>query len=134
MRYCLALYLLMASWLEPPVLQLEIAGIKAIQGNIMVAVYDSGENFLSQKVITSGIFEVTGSTVQGILRLPYGTYGISVFHDQDSNGELNTNLFGIPKEPVGFSNNARGTFGPPDFEQTTFDFLEDRQTIKIKID
>jgi uncharacterized protein (DUF2141 family) len=28
---------------------------------------------------------------------------------------LDKNLFGIPKEPYGFSNSARGSTGPPKF-------------------
>jgi uncharacterized protein (DUF2141 family) len=31
---------------------------------------------------------------------------------------------GIPKEAYGFSNNARGTFGPPKDEKVRFSFRE----------
>lgn len=133
MNCLLILIILISSRIEPPVLNVEITGIKEIQGNMMVAVYDSGEEFLGQNAVASAIIEVTGKTVRGTLEIPYGTYGISVFHDLDSNGELNTNLFGIPKEPIGFSNNSQGTFGPPSFKAASFDFRQDKQTIKIEI-
>ena len=119
--------------MEAPILNVEITGIKNIQGSIMVAVYDSGEEFLGQNAVATAIFEVTGKTVRGELEIPYGTYGISVFHDLDSNGELNTNFLGIPKEPIGFSNNSKVTFGPPSFKAASFDFSQDKQTIKIEI-
>ena len=38
----------------------------------------------------------------------------------NGNQELDRNLIGIPTEPFGFSRNARGSFGPPSFEQMEF--------------
>ncbi|MBK7861864.1 MAG: DUF2141 domain-containing protein [Archangiaceae bacterium] len=49
-----------------------------------------------------------------------GTYAISVFHDEDGDGVLKTNFVGAPKEPLGFSNDARGSFGPPKFDDAKF--------------
>jgi uncharacterized protein (DUF2141 family) len=49
--------------------------------------------------------------------LPYGDYAISVHHDEDNNGKVNTNFFGIPNEGLGGSNDAKGFFGPPSFEK-----------------
>lgn len=49
-----------------------------------------------------------------------GTYALKVFHDVDGDGQLDTNMIGIPTEPYGFSNDAMGTFGPPSFEQAGF--------------
>ncbi len=49
-----------------------------------------------------------------------GTYAISVFHDEDSDGELDTGLFGIPTEGWGTSRNAHGTMGPPHWADARF--------------
>ena len=38
-----------------------------------------------------------------------GTYAASAFHDENSNGKLDTNFMGIPREGVAASNDARGT-------------------------
>lgn len=44
---------------------------------------------------------------------------VTVMHDRDDDGKLDTNWLGLPKEPYGFSNNVGlGTFGPPSFEAT----------------
>ena len=40
-------------------------------------------------------------------------------------------MFGVPKEPYGFSNNKYGKFGPPDFEDISFDVKEDASTSLI---
>jgi uncharacterized protein (DUF2141 family) len=34
------------------------------------------------------------------------------------------NFLGIPKEPYGFSKNKFGKFGPPDFEDASFEVKE----------
>ena len=49
-----------------------------------------------------------------------GSYAISVFFDENSSGLLDTNLVGMPDERYGFSNNARGIFGPPSFTEANF--------------
>ena len=66
--------------------------------------------------------------------LPFGRYAISAYHDENGNGELDTGLFGIPSEDYGFSNNARGGFGPPDFADAAFDFTESGQALEIWLD
>jgi uncharacterized protein (DUF2141 family) len=45
---------------------------------------------------------------------------------------MDTKLFGIPKEPYGFSNNAKGFMGPPSFEDAKF-VLDHDKTIFIEV-
>ena len=66
-------------------------------------------------------------------KLPHGEYAISVYHDANSNGELDSNLLRIPKEAYGFSNDARGAFGPPDYDQARFEFDEPELTLVINV-
>ena len=47
-------------------------------------------------------------------------YAVHVFHDLDSNGKMKTNFIGIPREPTGVSNEAKGKFGPPKFKDAKF--------------
>ncbi|MCH9852515.1 MAG: DUF2141 domain-containing protein [Alphaproteobacteria bacterium] len=63
-----------------------------------------------------------------ILALPDGIYAISAFHDLNDDGELNRNLVGLPTEPYGFSNDARGTFGPAKFADAQFTITADKIT------
>jgi uncharacterized protein (DUF2141 family) len=49
--------------------------------------------------------------------LPPGLYAAVAFQDFNGNGKLDKNLFGVPREPYGFSNGARGNMGPPTFSQ-----------------
>lgn len=55
-------------------------------------------------------------------RIPKGLYGLSGFHDENGNGKLDTNFVGMPVEDYCASRGARGTFGPPSFEDAKFKF------------
>ncbi len=65
--------------------------------------------------------------------LPYGLYALSLIHDENNNGRLDTRL-GIPREGFGFSNNPAILFGPPSFRAASFmiDSTSPHQAIKIK--
>jgi uncharacterized protein (DUF2141 family) len=58
-----------------------------------------------------------------------GKYAFKYFHDENKNKKLDTNLIGIPKEGFGFSNNAKGKFGPPSFKQMIFKVDKDSMII-----
>jgi uncharacterized protein (DUF2141 family) len=65
--------------------------------------------------------------------IPFGEYAISVHHDINGDGKVNTNLIGIPKEGLGSSNDAKGNFGPPKFYQAKFILNTEEKIIKINI-
>lgn len=84
--------------------------------------------------------ETTGRYAAGIVEkrciiivenLIPGKYAFKYFHDENKNKKLDTNLIGMPKEGFGFSNNAKGKFGPPSFKQTIFIVNQD-SLIKCK--
>jgi len=66
--------------------------------------------------------------------LPFGEYAIKLFHDENMNGELDSNFLGIPTEDYGFSNNVRGTFGPADYDDAKFLFEQTEMTMNISVD
>src|SRR6266446_621330 len=66
-------------------------------------------------------------------KVPPGTYAVGIFHDEDSSWVFKTNLIGIPKSGYGASNDAKGTFGPPKFDDASFDYKGGEQTIRINL-
>jgi uncharacterized protein (DUF2141 family) len=54
--------------------------------------------------------------------VPAGTYGISAFHDENSDGKLNTNLVGYPIEEYCASNNARNLMSAPSWSDAKFGY------------
>jgi len=51
--------------------------------------------------------------------VPAGRYAVSLIHDENGNGKLDTRLM-IPREGYGFSNDAPVRMGPPKFERAAF--------------
>ena len=66
--------------------------------------------------------------------MPYGSYSIKAFHDQNGNNRLDTNFMGKPTERYGFSNHADGRFGPPPFSQTVITLNAPEAVIDINLD
>ena len=62
-----------------------------------------------------------------------GRYAVSMFHDENENGELDANFLGIPKEGYGASNNARGRLGPPRFEDASFDYAGGPLELDVRV-
>ena len=62
-----------------------------------------------------------------------GRYAVSLLHDENGNGRLDTTL-GIPREGFGFSNNPGLRFGPPRFESVLVELGPEhaRQTIRLR--
>ena len=69
---------------------------------------------------------------KGKFELPDGIYAIGLYVDSNNNEQLDTNFFGIPTEQFGFSNNAKGRFGPPLFESASFE-LDALKEISINL-
>jgi uncharacterized protein (DUF2141 family) len=117
-------------------IHVELDGLRSDKGQILCALFSSAADFPKKgdKAIAhakSGISH--GKAMCDFSGISTGTYAVSVFHDENSNGKMDTNLMGIPREGVGASNNARGHFGPPKFEAAAFHFLGDRMDLKITI-
>ena len=61
-------------------------------------------------------------------------YAVSVMHDADENGELNTSFVGRPKEWWGVSNNVPAErFGPPKFDRAKFEYQGGPKVLKVKL-
>ncbi len=52
--------------------------------------------------------------------VPAGTYAVAFFHAEHNETQLTTGMFGKPQQGYGFSNNAAGSFGPPNFTAAAF--------------
>jgi uncharacterized protein (DUF2141 family) len=64
--------------------------------------------------------------------VPAGPFAISAFHDENENYELDTGLFGIPKERWGVSRDAGGFLGPPRFESAVLE-LEPGADLEVEV-
>jgi uncharacterized protein (DUF2141 family) len=96
-------------------IEVTVKNIKEVKGSIRVGLFNSESTFLKEAV-DGKIVKVSGSEITvSFENLKPGEYAVSVIHDENDNGDLDTNVVGIPKEGFAFGNNAVGMFGPPDF-------------------
>ena len=97
-------------------LEVQVTGISQIKGDVFVSLFNQKNQWLKKAVVGQKSTVDKGKLVLKFIDLPEGEYAISAYHDLNSNGALDTNPIGIPKEPYGFSNDAAGNFGPPSFD------------------
>ncbi len=107
-------------------IEIKVQGLKNPVGKMSLCLMNNEEQFLdecfqgSHEPIESESFTYTFENV------PAGDYAISLFHDEDENGELNMGRFiPIPAEKYGFSNNPSKMFGPPKYENCLFTVNKD---------
>lgn len=118
---------------EDYILQVNVDHVKHDRGKLFIAIYNNDEDWLKQEV-TGAIVSIKDGYSEAILRgLPAGKYAVSLFHDENDNGKMDTNWIGIPKEPYACSRGARGRFGPPKWTDAVFEIAEDQQVIKISM-
>jgi uncharacterized protein (DUF2141 family) len=99
---------------------LKIDGVDVAVGEIRIAIFDSENRYMENPSLAE-IVPVSQTNIEWqIENLAYGQYAIAVYHDKNKNGKLDTNMLGIPLEEYGFSNNARGRFGPASWSQAKF--------------
>ena len=105
-------------------MEVEVSGLTQTEGRVMVGVFSDAGTWL-KKGISGASVEASqqkdGRVLIKLHDLPEGALALSVFHDVNGNGKLDSNAMGMPKEPYGFSNNAAGVFGPPKFEKAQFE-------------
>jgi len=117
-------------------LKIEISKIKH-EGNLYLAIYNNAIDFNSRDRsndrVYYGIKEnvKTGNYIKEI-ELNKGIYSVKIYIDKNYNNKFDFNIFGLPKEQYGFSNDAMNLFGAPDFEKALFK-LNINKTIKINL-
>ena len=111
-----------------------VSGAKPGSGQALFSLFDSKKSFLKTPLISrdAPISEI-GSAEFVIKDLSPGVYAVTVIHDEDSSGDLNTGFLGIPVEKVGMSNNPTARFGPPSFRKASFE-LDQSLTLEILLE
>jgi len=105
-------------------MELELSGIASGEGQILVSVFATPEEWLKKPVAVvraPASAQKDGRLLIKLGALPAGRLALNVAHDINGNGRLDMNAMRMPTEPFAFSNNATGMFGPPKFDAALFD-------------
>ncbi|QEE30099.1 DUF2141 domain-containing protein [Terriglobus albidus] len=119
-------------------LTVQVAGARNSKGQIAIALFHDGAGFPADKSKAFRTLQVkidpqTLSAQVMLNDLPPGVYAVSVFHDENLNGQLDKNVFGIPKEGYGASNNPKRSMGPPKFAEAKFQLDQPEKVIEISL-
>lgn len=114
-------------------LTLDVKGVQAGQGALVIALYNSSEDFLKKPLRKLTMPATSAAMRVELPDVPAGDYAVSLYQDLNSDGKLDTKMFGIPAEPTGTSNNAKGSFGPPKYEAARVTVTAEGKAIPIEL-
>jgi uncharacterized protein (DUF2141 family) len=117
-------------------LEVRVEGIEHTDGSMRFALFATPDGFPSDPAKADRVetLDVTGEAMNWTVdAVPTGVWAVSVLHDEDGNAQMGTNWMGAPSEGWGVSNDARGSFGPPSFEDASFELRESGTSIVIQL-
>lgn len=118
-------------------LTVQVSNIKNNRGQIGCSLYARKDGFPSnpdKAAKTMFVKPKAGKASCAFQGVRPGTYAVSVMHDEDEDGELETSLVGRPKEWWGVSNDVPAErFGPPKYEKATFEYTGTPKTVKVTL-
>ncbi|MBI5207111.1 MAG: DUF2141 domain-containing protein [Candidatus Firestonebacteria bacterium] len=106
------------------------------KGDVYVSLYNSGDGFPEEakKAYKSIKAKIINNKAEVVFSdILFGNYAVSILHDENSNGDMDSNWLGIPKEGYGASNNPQNKFGPPKFDEAKFKLDSEQLNISIKL-
>lgn len=115
---------------------INISGFKSDKGKCIIYLFKNKKGFPTEtdKAVKSISGKISGRKCILIIKdIVMGEYAISAIHDENDNGKMDADFFGIPKEGLGTSNNAQSFDGPPSFNDSKFQFIGNNQVNNINI-
>ena len=125
----LALRPYLASQQSPPTaanghtLTVIVENVNKDDGNIGVLVFNSSKGWPEDRFAALKDIVVPahpGTVTVTVPDLPAGEYAVAVAHDVNKNHKVDKNIFGVPKEQWGMSNNPHATIKAPSFSTAKF--------------
>ena len=110
--------------------------LRSNNGLVQVGLYDSAATFPKENAYIIRCFnkeKIVDRQVKVLCSAKPGRYAAAVFHDENMNQTLDTNLLGIPQERYGFSNNPEFRFGPPPFAKVSFQIKKNDLQFNIEM-
>jgi len=113
---------------------LSVTNVPTNTTGFIVSIYRKKDSFLKEadEVYFFSINDIKNNEL--VLKgINYGSFAIAITADQNGNQILDTKIFGIPNEPVGFANNPKGRFGPPRFKDSVITHSSPQQKFVVEL-
>src|SRR5262249_11247105 len=112
-----------------------VAGVRNDNGSVRCWLYSSAHGSREPGRETRGVAAPikNGQATCVFSVIPAGTYAVAVFHAERNETQMETGLFGKPKQGYGFSNNPSSTFGPPSFASAAFAYKGGALSLPVQL-
>lgn len=115
-------------------LRINVVGLRSAQGEVHFGLFNQSAEFPKGERLAGTKVKATSETVTAVFTaVQPGTYAVSLYHDENSNGRFDKGFLGLPLEGYGFSNDARPGFGPPSFTKAAFTVDGNAKVITITV-
>lgn len=111
----------------------QVANVRNARGRVHVALCPQDKFTATTCPYEASAPAKPGVTTVVIEHVPAGDWAAQAFHDENGNREVDRGLFGIPKEGVGFSRDAKIVMSPPKWRDAVFTHGAVSQTITFKL-
>ena len=113
-------------------IEVVVSGIRSAQGLVHVDVCPEAR-FLNSCPYTMDVPAQPGTMTVTLRGVPPGRYAVQAFHDANANHLVDQNFIGIPKEGIGFSNDAMAHLMKPKWKVAAFDHGTEAQRIPVTL-
>ncbi len=115
------------------IVQIDVTGVAESRGHVRVELC-TRTTFLTEECPYQGTAVARrGATLVQIANVPPGEYAAQAFEDETDAGHVHQNLLGIPKERIGFSNDAPLHVKGPRFSEAAFSVGGEMRQITLKV-
>ena len=105
-------------------LSVSVEGVRNDSGSVRCGLYSSANGFREPgREMRGAVAPIKDGHATCVFSgVPAGTYAVAVFHAEHNETQMETGLFGKPKQGYGFSNNPSSMFGAPSFDSAAFTY------------
>ncbi len=117
-------------------LSVPIGGLRSDKGQVGCLLFASADGFPGNpdKAVGRQFVPIGSKAATCVFdNVAPGSYAIAAIHDENGNGKLDKNFLGIPTEGYGASRDARGTLGPPKWEDAVFPYSGGAMQVPVVI-
>jgi len=122
----------------PTALKVRIDGLRSARGKVLAHVWDQGDGFPAdkKKTLTTAEVEIRGAEAVCDFVIPPSVkrLAVSVMHDENGNGKMDSNFLGIPLEGYATSRNVpHSMVGPPRYTDAEIEMRETPAIVAIRM-
>jgi uncharacterized protein (DUF2141 family) len=116
-------------------LTVTVTDLRNHHGQLIYGVFTSADGFPtdSHKAVDWQVKPADADSVVFTAMLPPGQYGASVLHDENNNGKIDKNLFGVPVEGYGVTNNPKPALRAATFDESRFNLPPQGASLTISV-